>query len=120
MKTLASLDEEVTSAFGRQVDVQVRRRGERRSGKETHIRWNHGTIVVSLPNGLEGRVSGTDVSHDAVLTPHNPAAYDKGSRVSEGIRHPESDWSSDVQTWFDQASCGRMDRFTATSRLKYT
>ena len=79
----------------------------------------HGTIVVSLPNGLEGRVSGTDVSHDAVLTPHNPAAYDKGSRVSEGIRHPESDWSSDVQTWFDQASCGRMDRFTATSRLKY-
>ena len=84
MKTLASLDEEVTSAFGRQVDVQVRRRGERRSGKETHIRWNHGTIVVSLPNGLEGRVSGTDVSHDAVLTPHNPAAYDKVAGYPKG------------------------------------
>ena len=120
MKTLASLDEEVTSVFGRQVDGQVRRRGERRLGKETHIRWNHGTIVVSLPIGMEGRVSGTDVSHGAVLTPHNPAAYDEGSRVSEGIRHPESDWSSDGQTWFDQGSCERMDRFTATSRLKYT
>ena len=34
--------------------------------------------------GLEGRVSGTDVSHDSVLIPHNPAAYDKVAGYPKG------------------------------------
>ena len=34
MKTLASLDEKVTSVFGRQVDEQVRRREERRQARQ--------------------------------------------------------------------------------------
>lgn len=120
MKTLASLDEEVTSAFGRQVDVQVRRRGERRSGKETHIRWNHGTIVVSLPNGLEGRVSGTDVSHDAVLTPHNPAAYDKVAGYPKGSVTQNPIGHRMAKHGLIKGTANVWIVFTATSRLKYT